>query len=118
MTDSRSVPPPDEEPRVPEIPPRPVLPEPPKVEFERPKLPQGPSPQFTGTTKAVSLAFSIGFSLAGPVVLGGLVGYWLDGRFNTSPTWTMILVLVGAVAGLVQLIRTVNRLQSDEERKP
>ncbi len=117
MTDSRSVPPEDEEPRTPEIPPRPTLPEPPKVEFERPKLPQGPSPQFTGTTKAMSLAFSIGFSLAGPVVLGGLVGYWLDARLGTNPTFTMILVLVGAIAGLVQLIRTVNRLQSDEERK-
>jgi hypothetical protein len=40
MTDSRWTPSPDEEDlRAPELPPTPKLPEPPQVEFERPKLP-------------------------------------------------------------------------------
>ncbi|CUU00852.1 MAG: AtpZ/AtpI family protein [Fimbriimonadales bacterium] len=105
-----SKPPPSEEPEVPEVPPRPELPEVPEVHFERPKLPSGPSPGFQQGVKAMSLAFSIGFALAGPVILGGLVGYWLDSRLNTSPTWTLILVLLGTVAGFVQLIRMVNKM--------
>jgi hypothetical protein len=76
MTDSRWTPSPDEEElRAPELPPTPKLPEPPQVQFERPKLPGAePSPTFQRNTRAISLAFSIGFSLVGPVILGALAG--------------------------------------------
>ncbi len=119
MTDSHWTPSPDEseEVRPPDLPPTPPLPEPPKVEFQRPTLPGSqPSPTFQRNTRAVSLAFSIGFALAGPVILGALVGYWLDGRFATSPTWTMILTLLGMGAGLTQLIRIVNKLNQMEDK--
>ena len=110
MTDSRWTPSPDEgEPRAPELPPTPKLPEPPQVQFERPKLPGSePSPTFQRNTRAISLAFSIGFSLA---------GYWLDGRFGTSPTWTMILTILGMGAGLAQMIRVVNKLNQLEDKQ-
>lgn len=117
MTDSRWTPSPDEEEQAPKLPPTPELPEPPKVEFERPKMPSSePSPAFQHNTRAISLAFSIGFSLAGPVMLGALLGYWLDGRFGTSPTWTMILTLLGMAAGLIQMIRIVNKLNQLEDK--
>jgi len=117
MTDSRWTPSPDEGERAPELPPTPELPEPPKVEFERPRMPGvEPSPTFQRNTRAISLAFSIGFALAGPVILGALLGYWLDGRFGTSPTWTMILTLLGTGAGLAQLIRIVNKLNQMEDK--
>lgn len=117
MTDSRWTPSPDEGERTPELPPTPELPEPPKVEFERPRMPGvEPSPTFQRNTRAISLAFSIGFALAGPVILGALLGYWLDGRFGTSPTWTMILTLLGTGAGLAQLIRIVNKLNQMEDK--
>jgi F0F1-type ATP synthase assembly protein I len=117
MTDSRWTPSPDEGERTPELPPTPELPEPPKVEFERPRMPGAePSPTFQRNTRAISLAFSIGFALAGPVILGALLGYWLDGRFGTSPTWTMILTLLGTAAGLAQLIRIVNKLNQMEDK--
>ena len=119
MADSRWTPSPDEEQlRAPELPLTPKLPEPPQVEFERPKLPGGaPSPTFQRNTRAISLAFSIGFSLAGPVILGALAGYWLDGRFGTSPTWTMILTMLGMGAGLAQMIRVVNKLNQLEDKR-
>ncbi len=116
MTDSRWTPSPDDEGRTPELPPTPELPEPPQAHFERPKLPgAAPSPTFQRNTRAISLAFSIGFSLAGPVILGALAGYWLDGRLGTSPTWTMILTILGMGAGLVQMIRVVNKLNQMED---
>jgi F0F1-type ATP synthase assembly protein I len=76
-----------------------------------------PSPTFQRNTRAISLAFSIGFSLAGPVILGALAGYWLDGRFGTSPTWTMILTILGMGAGLAQMIRVVNKLNQLEDKR-
>ncbi|MCS7208692.1 MAG: AtpZ/AtpI family protein, partial [Fimbriimonadales bacterium] len=98
-------------------PPTPELPEPPKAEFERPKLPSmQPSPAFQRSTRAISLAFSVGFALAAPIILGALVGYWLDGQFGTAPTWTMILTLLGMAAGLMQLIRIANKLNREEDR--
>ncbi|MFN7017765.1 MAG: AtpZ/AtpI family protein [Fimbriimonadales bacterium] len=119
MTDSRWTPSPDEqEEQAPRLPPTPELPEPPQVEFERPQLPGAKlSPAFQRNTRAISLAFSIGFSLAGPVILGALVGYWLDGRFGTSPTWAMVLTLLGMVAGLIQMIRVVNKLNAMEDKQ-
>ncbi len=105
---------PEEEPKPPEVPRHPPLPEVPSVQFERPKLPGSPSPSFQHSARAISLAFSIGFALAGPIIVGALVGYWLDARFSTSPTWTVILVLLGTVAGLVQLIRIASRLSREE----
>jgi ATP synthase protein I len=119
MTDSRWTPSPDEEDlRAPELPPTPKLPEPPQVQFERPKLPGSePSPTFQRNARAISLAFSIGFSLAGPVILGALAGYWLDGRLGTSPTWTMILTILGMGAGLAQMIRVVNKLNQLEDKR-
>jgi F0F1-type ATP synthase assembly protein I len=88
------------------------------VEFERPRLPGAePSPTFQRNARAISLAFSIGFSLAGPVILGALAGYWLDGRFGTSPTWTMILTILGMGAGLAQMIRVVNKLNQLEDKR-
>jgi F0F1-type ATP synthase assembly protein I len=53
----------------------------------------------------------------GPVTLGALVGYWLDGRFGTSPTWTMILTILGMGAGLTQMIRVVNKLNQLEDKR-
>lgn len=108
-----SKPPSSEAPKTPEVPTHPQLPEVPEVSFERPKLPTRPSPAFQQSAKAVSLAFSIGFSLAGPIIVGALIGYWLDNRFQTAPTGTMVLVLLGTVAGFVQLIRTVSKLSQE-----
>jgi ATP synthase protein I len=119
MTDSRWTPSPDEEDlRAPELPPTPKLPEPPQVAVRATELPGAePSPTFQRNTRAISLAFSIGFSLAGPVILGALAGYWLDGRFGTSPTWTMILTILGMGAGLAQMIRVVNKLNQLEDKR-
>jgi ATP synthase protein I len=103
---------------IPELPPRPELPEPPPVHFERPRLEPRHSPRIMEASRSMALAFSIGFALVTPVILGVLVGMWLDNRFKTSPTWTIVLLLLGIVAGFTQMIRLLNRLQKEQERKP
>jgi len=43
--------------------------------------------------------------LSGAVLLLGLGGWWLDGRFGTSPWLTTIGLLTGVVVGMYELAR-------------
>ncbi|MCS7066648.1 MAG: AtpZ/AtpI family protein [Fimbriimonadales bacterium] len=104
--------------QMPELPPVPELPKPPDVRFERPRLGPSRSPRFMEASHGTAIAFSVGFALAGPILVGALLGVWLDNRFNTAPWLTLILLLVGIVAGFTQMIRLLNRLQNEQERKP
>ncbi len=104
--------------QVPEIPPVPELPEVPTVPFERPKLEPSRSPRFMEASRGMAIAFSVGFALTAPIVVGALLGVWLDNRFKTSPWLALTLLLLGIVAGFTQMIRLLNRLQSEQERKP
>ena len=48
----------------------------------------------------------MGFQLIGAIVLGGLLGHWLDRwQANRTPGWTIGLAMVLLLATLVQLIR-------------
>ena len=104
--------------QTPELPPVPELPKPPEVRFERPKLEPSRSPRFAEATRGMAIAFSVGFALAGPIIVGALLGVWLDNSLKTSPWLTIILLLLGIVAGFTQMIRLLNRLQNEQERKP
>jgi ATP synthase protein I len=54
-------------------------------------------------------ASSVGLELGLSVVIGVLLGMWLDGRFGTTP-WLMLLWLgFGLVAGFRGVLRAVRR---------
>jgi ATP synthase protein I len=43
------------------------------------------------------------------IAVGGGLGYFLDGRFHTSPILTLILGLLGFAAGMIQLLRRLSK---------
>jgi len=47
----------------------------------------------------------IGLELAGVTAGLALVGYWIDGRFGTSPWGILGGVVIGLVGGLYNLVR-------------
>src|SRR5215467_15432245 len=47
----------------------------------------------------------IGLELAGATAGLALVGYWVDGKFGTSPWGILIGVVIGIVGGLYNLVR-------------
>ena len=47
----------------------------------------------------------VGLELAGATAGLALVGYWIDGRFGTSPWGLLSGVVIGIVGGLYNLVR-------------
>lgn len=55
--------------------------------------------------RAWSQALSIGWELASFTVLGFALGYWLDGRFGSSPWGVLGVTLLGIGLGLYRVVR-------------
>lgn len=59
----------------------------------------------------------LGVQLAASILIMLFLGYWLDGKFNTSPVLTIIFALFGGFAGMYTVIKTVlnlNKKKKDE----
>lgn len=52
----------------------------------------------------------LGVQLAASIVLMFFLGYWLDGKFGTSPLLTIIFSFLGGFAGIYNVIKTVLEL--------
>jgi F0F1-type ATP synthase assembly protein I len=52
-----------------------------------------------------ALALELPFTIVGAVVVGALLGYFLDHRLHTKVTFTLILGILGFVAGLREVLR-------------
>lgn len=55
-------------------------------------------------------AFSLGTELVSPIILGGLIGYWIDKSKHTGTKWTLILLVVGIVVGAYNFYKIVKKL--------
>jgi len=58
---------------------------------------------------------SVGLVLAICVGLGAWGGLWLDERWGTSPWMTVVGVVLGSVAGFIELLREVGRTTRKDE---
>lgn len=47
----------------------------------------------------------LGFELAASIAGGGLLGWWLDRRFDSSPAWLLTGLGIGIVGGLYNVVR-------------
>lgn len=55
-----------------------------------------------------------GFTLAGPVIAGFVLGWWLDNRFGTQH-WVLILGLLGVFSGFRELFVLVKKVEPKPE---
>ena len=58
---------------------------------------------------ALGLVSGIGLNWAASIVIGLYGGRWLDGHFRTTPTLTIVGILLGTVAGAVGTYKMVVR---------
>ncbi len=59
-------------------------------------------------------AFKLGTELVAAVAVGTIIGFILDSWFDTKPWLIIIFFFLGAAAGMLNVIRTANRMQKDE----
>ena len=59
-------------------------------------------------------AFKLGTELVSAVVVGTIIGFILDNWFDTKPWLIIIFFFLGAAAGMLNVIRTANRMQKEE----
>jgi len=48
---------------------------------------------------------SIGFEFLAAMLLPGALGWWIDGKFGTTPWWMLILGAFGFAAGLYRMLK-------------
>ena len=59
-------------------------------------------------------AFKLGTELVAAVAVGTIIGFILDSWFDTKP-WLMItFFFLGAAAGMLNVIRTANKMQKED----
>ena len=59
-------------------------------------------------------AFKLGTELVAAVVVGTIIGFILDSWFDTKPWLIIIFFFLGAAAGMLNVVRTANRMQKDD----
>ena len=66
--------------------------------------------------QAMAQGFKIAVELVVGVVFGGFLGWGLDRYFKTSGPWFLIVfVMLGFAAGMLNVIRTAQRMQAAAE---
>ena len=58
-------------------------------------------------------AFKLGTELVAAVAVGTIIGFILDSWFDTKPWLIIIFFFLGTVAGILNVIRTANKMQKD-----
>ena len=59
-------------------------------------------------------AFKLGTELVAAVGVGTIIGFILDSWFGTKPWLIIIFFFLGAAAGMLNIIRTANRMQKED----
>ena len=59
-------------------------------------------------------AFKLGTELVAAVAVGTIIGFILDSWFDTKPWLMIIFFFLGSAAGMLNVIRTANRMQKDD----
>ena len=59
-------------------------------------------------------AFKLGTELVASVAVGTVIGFILDSWFDTKPWLIIIFFFLGAAAGMLNVIRTANRMQKED----
>lgn len=66
--------------------------------------------------RQAGLLGTIPFLLAIPPIAGVLIGNWLDGKLGTSPAFTIVLVILGFIAGIREVATVIKKASVDSER--
>ena len=61
--------------------------------------------------KGLGIGMKISLDLISPIIVGILIGLGFDKFFSTKPIFFLIFLLLGIIAGLINVIRAMNKLR-------
>ncbi|MGC6475768.1 MAG: AtpZ/AtpI family protein [Parvibaculales bacterium] len=82
-----------------------------KVEQAQTKRSIGQTAQ-RGRSSAIGLAYRLSIELVVGIVVGGYLGWWLDGYFGTGPLFLLIMLVLGMAAGVINMLRTSREMNA------
>ena len=65
-------------------------------------------------SSSMGSAFKLSTDLVAHVAVGTIIGFILDSWFDTKPWLMIIFFFLGAAAGMLNVIRTANRMQKED----
>ena len=65
-------------------------------------------------TSNIGQAFKLSTELVAAVLVGTIIGFILDNWFDTKPWLIITFFFLGTAAGILNVIRTANRMQKEE----
>jgi ATP synthase protein I len=74
--------------------------------------PEGGSGDGAAKASAMALGFRLSSELIAGVIVGGLLGWGFDRLLSTSPFGLIVFVLLGFVAGVVNVVRSAGVAQN------
>lgn len=67
--------------------------------------------------RQLQLALSFAFTFSGAIVMGYVVGGWLDRLWQTAPWLTAAGILLGAASAMTSFMRQWQRMSKNSTRK-
>lgn len=64
-------------------------------------------------TRGMAYGLRMASELVGAVLVGGMIGYFLDQWLGTTPWLFLVLFFLGFAAGIVNVLRSFSRLQEE-----
>lgn len=73
------------------------------------------SPGLGQVYRDVAPYLTLGIQLAAAVVFFFLIGWWLDTRMETSPTFKLIGLVLGFAGGMIKFLRSAAEMSKKEK---
>lgn len=70
-----------------------------------------PEPRRNASASMITLAYRLTIEIIAAIGVTGFIGWWIDKVLGTKPSFLLIMLFLGVVAGLVNSVRTVNTLK-------
>lgn len=81
------------------------------VHRQRKRIEHGRKEKGQSFWRYVGLIGMVGWSVVVPMVLGTLLGLWLDRKFETGFKWTLGLMVFGLIMGCLNAWRSISKEQ-------
>lgn len=72
-----------------------------------------PAPKGQSPWRQLGFVLTVAFTFPAALVVGGLAGWWIDGKLGTRPLFSLVLLGLGFLAALRELLRELKRLNRE-----